>query len=600
MRKLKAFFLENFRGFFFFYSHLKYRSFAIILVSLVVGMLDGFGLTMFFPLLQMTGENPEFDSNQLGNMSFLVEGFDTFGIPLTTYSALIVMLIFFTLKGFFKYFVGYLRAVYQQFFVRKLRVDNANALANFSYNSFVNSDSGRIQNTFTAEVERVNGAFRAYFMAIQSAVLVLVYIGLAFFVNAKFAILISIGGVVSNLLFKGLYAATKRASRAYTSEAHGFQGLLIQNVTNFKYLKATSLIFPYGQKLKGRILDIEILQRRMGILKARMQAMREPITMLVVVSVIIIQMEVFGEEIGAIVLSLLLFYRAMTFLLAAQNEYNSFLGSEGSLRNMENFAQELKEGREQYGEESFEQFKDQIKIEKLSFNYGDTSVLKSIDLKIDRNETIAIIGESGSGKTTLVNIIAGLIKPSGGHVLYDGVSSDKLDLRTLQNRIGYITQEPVIFSDTIFNNVTFWSEKTSENISRFNEALKKASIYTFVEELNEKGDTMLGQNGINLSGGQKQRLSIARELYKDVDFLMMDEATSALDSETEKYIQQNIDALKGRYTIIIIALRLSPIKNVDKIVLLKKGEIDKVGSFDHLMTVSNDFKKMVMLQEFSS
>ncbi|KYG79886.1 ABC transporter ATP-binding protein [Roseivirga seohaensis] len=599
MSFLKKAIKKYFQSFSFFYQYLKSRTFLIIGVSLLVGIFDGFGLTMFFPLLQMTGDNSDFDNSQLGNMSFLVEGFQSVGISLTTYSVLIIILIFFSLKGFFKYLAGYYRAVYQQFFVAKLRISNADALSNFSYYSFVSSDSGRIQNTFTSEVERVNGAFRAYFMAIQSAVLVLVYIGMAFFVNAEFALLVSLGGLLSNILFKGLYKATKKASRAYTSESHSFQGLLLQNVSNFKYLKATSLIFKYSSKLKHRIREIELLQRRMGILKARMQALREPITMLVVVAVIIIQMEFFGEGIVTISVSLLLFYRAMTALLAAQNEWNSFLGSEGSLQNMKSFSKELKAGEDHYGDKPFERFQSKIEVENLCFNYGETSILKNVDLTINRNETVAVIGESGSGKTTLVNLIAGLIKPDSGRVLFDGVSASELDVRTLQKRIGYITQEPVIFSDTIFNNVSFWEEKTEENLMRFREALKKASIDAFVDELTDKEETMLGQNGINLSGGQKQRLSIARELYKDVDFLMMDEATSALDSETEKAIQQNIDDLRGKYTIIIIAHRLSTIKNVDKIILLKRGEIERAGSFDALMAQSEDFKKMVMLQEFS-
>jgi ABC-type multidrug transport system fused ATPase/permease subunit len=596
---LKKFIKQNFQSFTFFYSYLKYRAFSIIVVSLLVGLMDGFGLTMFLPLLQITEGTSKFDNNQMGNMSFLVEGFDSLGIPLTTYSALVLILILFTLKGLFKYLAGYLRAIYQQFFVRTLRVNNANALANFSYYSFVSSDSGRIQNTFTGEVERVNGAFRAYFMAIQSGVLVAVYIGMAFFVNAKFAVLVTIGGLLSNLLFKGLYKATKSASRAYSVESHNFQGLLLQNVINFKYLKATSLIFPYVDKLKMRIKQIELLQRRMGILKARMQALREPITMLIVVAVIIIQMEFFGEGISTIVLSLLLFYRAMTALLAAQTEWNSFLGSEGSLHNMKSFGIELKKGEDRYGGIAFDRFKEEIEIKDLTFNYGDTPIVRGVSLTIRKNETVAIIGESGSGKTTLVNLITGLVKPQSGKILFDRNPSDELDIRTLQKRIGYITQEPVVFSDTIFNNVSFWEEKNEANLKRFEMALQKASISQFVSNLPEQEETQLGQNGINLSGGQKQRLSIARELYKDVDFLVMDEATSALDSETEKAIQQNIDDLRGKYTIIIIAHRLSTIKNVDKIVLLRNGKIEETGSFEELIILSEEFKRMVVLQDFS-
>ncbi len=599
MSRLKTLTKQNFQSFIYFYTHLRYRVFAMVGVNIFVGILDGFGLTMFLPLLQLTDTNAEVDQEQMGNMSFLVDGFDSIGVPLNTYTALITIVIFFSLKGVFKYFSGYLRVVYQQFFIRKLRIDNADALANFSYYSFVSSDSGRIQNTFSGEVERVNNAFRAYFLTIQALVLVLVYLGMAFFVNAKFALLISVGGALSNLLFKGLYRSTKKASRSYTSEAHSFQGLLLQNVANFKYLKATSLIFPYVLKLKQRIRGIELLQRKIGILKALMQALREPITMVIVVVVIIVQMEVFGDSITAIVLSLLLFYRAMTFLLNAQKEWNAFLGSEGSLKNMQEFSSELKAGTDHYGDEVFDEFTDKFEVNDLRFNYGDTPILKGVNLTINKNETVALVGESGSGKTTLVNLLVGLIKPDSGSIKLDGTPISELDIRTLQRRIGYITQEPVIFSDTVFNNVTFWAEKNEENLRQFEVALEEASIVNFVNELPEKEETMLGQNGINLSGGQKQRLSIARELYKDIDFLMMDEATSALDSETEKEIRENIDDLKGSYTIVIIAHRLSTIKNADKIVLLKKGEVDKVGTLEELMAESEDFNNMVSLQEFS-
>ena len=599
MKQIKSIIKESFKSFIFFYTRLRYRIFAILGVNVLVAVLDSFGLTMFLPLLQLTDKDADFDKSQMGSMSFLIDGFDSIGVPLNTYTALIAIALFFTLKGLFKFMGSYLRVLYQQYFIRILRVENTDALADFSYYSFVNTDSGRIQNTFTSEVERVNSAFRGYFMTIQAMVLVAVYISLAFIMTPRFALLITVGGLLSNLIFKGLYKATKKASRAYTSESHSFQGLLLQNVTNFKYLKATALIFPYAIKLKKRIYEIEGLQRKMGILKGLMQALREPITMVIVVFVIIIQMELFGEGIGTIVLSLLLFYRAMIFLLQAQNEWNNFLSFEGSLSNMQEFSGELKAGRERYGDVSFDNFSDKIELKDLVFNYEKTPILKSINLTFKKNDTIAVIGESGSGKTTLINILSGLIKPDGGQIEVDGVSLADIDIRTFQKRIGYITQEPVIFNDSIFNNVSFWAEKTPENFNRFHEALKRASIDSFVAELPEKEETVLGQNGINLSGGQKQRLSIARELFKEVDFLMMDEATSALDSETEKSIRENIDALRGKYTIIIIAHRLSTVKNVDKIVILKKGMVQTVGTYKQLMEESEEFRTMIKFQELS-
>ena len=189
-------------------------------------------------------------------------------------------------------------------------------------------------------------------------------------------------------------------------------------------------------------------------------------------------------------------------------------------------------------------------FETVGFNYGKKQVLKDISFALHANKTLALVGESGSGKTSLMNLMAGLALPDEGEIYIDGQSFHQLDRRSFQRRIGYITQEPVIFSDTIFNNVTFWDQPSPANKERFYEALRKAAVYDFVMGLEQQEESPLGSNGIMVSGGQKQRISIARELYKDVDILLMDEATSALDSETEKAIQENIEALKGKYTIV--------------------------------------------------
>ena len=598
MSFLKKAIKKYFQSFSFFYSHLKHRILVVLVLSVLVGVLDGFGLAMFIPLLQMVDGQDIAESEGLGNLSFLLDGLSNLNVPLNLYSVLILILIFFTFKGVFKFLEGYARVVYQQFFIRKIRVDNSNALAKLKFSSFINADSGRIQNTFSAEVERVNHAFRTYFLAAQSAVMVGVYLGLAFMTNAQFAFLISVGGGLTNLVFKALYKNTKKASKEYTNYAHSFQGLLIQKVANFKYLKATALIFFYNKKLKERIREMEVVQRKMGILDSTMQAVREPLVILVVVIVILVQVEYFSESLGSIILSLLFFYRALSFLMGLQKQWNLFLTVSGSLTNMTSFIKELKEGEENFGTQKFEEFDSTLSVESVSFSYTDKKVIQDVNLMIRKNETIAFVGESGSGKTTLMNVLVGLLKPTIGRVTIDGINYEQLDVRTLQKRIGYITQEPVIFSDTVFNNVTFWDEPTLENIQRFETALKKAAIYEFIQEQPLKENALLGGNGINLSGGQKQRLSIARELYKEVDFLLMDEATSALDSETERAIQNHIEALKGQYTIIIVAHRLSTIKKSDRIVLMNKGEIEAIGDFESLKMKSKTFKRMVELQEF--
>jgi subfamily B ATP-binding cassette protein MsbA len=424
-----------------------------------------------------------------------------------------------------------------------------------------------------------------------------VYTVLAILANPEFAILVAIGGVLTNLAFSKLFKVTKKLSTKLTKSNHGFQGLVIQQVSQFKYLKATGLIRDYAKKLIQKVYEIEESQRKIGVLNAIMDGVREPMLIGVVVVVILVQVNVMGGSLGSVILSILFFYRALTSVMQLQTNWNKYLALSGSFDNLEAFTKELKMGKEKVGKGDFKNFEQQIYLKNINFNYGETKILQNINLKIPKNESIAFVGESGSGKTTLLNIIAGLLKPAEGEVLLDGQNLKQIHTPAFQKRIGYITQEPVIFNDTIFNNVTFWDPPTPDNMLKFNKAIRRASIFDFVKEQSKQEETVLGNNGINISGGQKQRLSIARELYKDVDFLFLDEATSALDTETEKQIQESFTALKGKYTIIIIAHRLSTIKDADRVVFIKKGKVDQIGTYQELIEKSKDFSRMVAMQE---
>lgn len=583
----------------YFYGHLRHRLVILVLTSIFVGLLDGLGLTMFLPLLELIANSDATASaEKLGNLAFLLDGLAWLGLELNLTVVLLTMLVFFIFKGIATFFERYMRVVYQQFFIAKIRLENIQALANYNYNAFVSADAGAIQNTMSGEVERVMQAFRTYGTILQQLVMILTYAVLAFVASPGFAILIVIGGVLSNFLFSALYRKTKVLSGELVQRNHDFQGYVIQAVAFFKYLKATAAIRTYAQFLKQKVMAIERTNRQMGVLNSIMMGLREPLMIGIVVGVIFIQVNLIGGKLGTVILSLLFFYRGLTSLTALQTSYNKFLGFSGSLDNMSKFVADLRAHPTITGKEKFTGFKQKLKLADINFSYlEDRPILQDIHLTISKNESVAFVGESGSGKTTLLNIAAGLITPSAGQYTIDGKSVSELNIQSLQEWMGYITQDPVIFDDTIFNNVTFWSEKSIKNLQRFKDALRKAHILEFVDELEHKEDTRLGNNGVSLSGGQKQRISIARELYKQVDFLFMDEATSALDSETERNIQQSIDELRGQYTIIIIAHRLSTIKNVDKVVVLNKGKIDFIGTYQEVLEKSVAFKRMVELQE---
>lgn len=595
--KIKKMIAQNFQYFFYFYGYLRYRIFVAFSLSFLKGVLDGFGLAMFIPLLKITDSNTSTaSSKELGNLSFLPKFLESLGLSLNIQTVLLIIFLFFVLKGIVVFIEGYTRIIYQQLFMREIRITNIDLLNSYNYGSFVKTDSGKIQNTFSGEVDRVNLGYTRYFKAIEYGVLVLVYLTLAFSANTNFAVVVIVLGGTTNFLFKWLFKKTKKLSMMFTSAMDDFQGLLIQQVSSYKYLKASGLNKLYGSKLKSNISEIENVQKDLGVVGSLLSALREPISILAVVLAIIIQVKYFDSNIGLIILSLLFLYRALTYLMALQEQWNLFLSVTASLDNVKSFTSELKKNIEKNGKLKFAGLNEIISLNNISFEYDDNSVIKNLSLEIKKNETVAFIGESGSGKTTLMNILAGLFIPSQGEVLFDGKDIFEFDLYSLRKKIGYISQEAPIFNDSVYNNVTFWAEKNPENLEKFNQATKKASVYDFVYSLPNKEDEFLGNNGINISGGQKQRLAIARELYKEVEFLFMDEATSSLDGETEAIIQSNIDKLNGKYTIIIIAHRLATVKNADKIVVLKDGNINAIGNFYELLKTSIEFRQMTELQ----
>ncbi|WP_018674739.1 ABC transporter ATP-binding protein [Riemerella columbina] len=583
-------------GFFNYFKNIVgWHIYGYIILNFLVGLMDGLGLAMFVPLLSIaTGSETNNDS--LGKLKILVDFFEKNGIVLNLSTALIIMISLFVLKGIF----FYIRTIYftkiRLVAMRKIRVNLLHGLSDISYEGFTHLDAGRIQNNMINETSRLVGAMVSYFMSIQHIVMLLTYIILAFISNWQFAIMVGIGGFLTNVFYKYINKKTKEYSRSRSLVGHDFNGNLIQAINHFKYLKATNAFKTYERKLRNNIWVSEDIDFNMGKIGAIGESLREPMIIIVIAAVILLQVNVLGGNFGSILVSLLLFYRALAHLVSMQNSWNSFVGFSASLESIEHMLSDFKK----FEEPKYNDFINSIeKIEgkNITVSFGNQKVLKGINISIPAKTSVAFVGESGAGKTTLANVLCGLLTPNNGQVLVGDKSIYHSDLSSFRANVGYITQEPVIFDDTIFNNVTLWAEKTEENIAKFWKTIEQVSMKKFVLDLENLEDTRLGNNGILISGGQKQRISIARELYKDVELLVMDEATSALDSETERYIKDNIDMLHGKFSMIIIAHRLSTIKNVDTVYLLEEGEIISSGNFEDLVNKSDRFRKMVELQE---
>lgn len=600
MRFVQSIFDKYFKHFSFFYKYIGPKLILVVLLSILVGLLDGFGLALFMPIFEIAAEGKDFESSEsLGELDFLLDFIKTLGFSLSVQTVLIFMIVLFFVKSVFRFFDGYIKVKLQNQFVRTIRFQMVDGLSELDYKEFLSFDSGKIQNTLSSESLKLTYGFLAYFNSMQHAILLLVYIGLAFLSNYQFAILVSIGGYLSNFIFRILFKNTEKASLGLSNLGHSFQSYLIQAVHNFKYLKATDFFNDYKLKLKDVINQIEQNQRKIGIYSSIMNSAREPIILTVVAAIIWIQIEFIGGSLASIVLSLLFLYRALNYVVTLQGSWQGFVSNIGGVISSVNLIKEFDKNKEVIVPSNGKLKINSLSLVDISFSYpSGFKVLDNVSIELLPLKTYAFVGESGSGKTTLVNLIIGLVQPSKGVIFVNGQSRSEINLNDYRKRFGYITQEPVIFNDSVYNNITLWAPKTPENLKRFRDAIQLANIGSFMENLQYKEDTKLGDNGLLVSGGQKQRISIARELYKDVDVLIFDEATSALDSETEKLIQDNIDMLMGKFTIILIAHRLSTIRKADEISLMDKGRVVQSGSFKDLFDSNSKFKRMVELQEF--
>lgn len=585
----------------YFYEAMGIKLIVNIFLSVLLGLFDGIGLALFIPLLQMVGgDAPDSQTESLGGMSFILEGYALFGIPVNLLTVLLLIITIFSLKGILNYILMMEQVDLRQNYMISLRLKQINLLKNLSYQGFLKLDSGIIQNIVTAEVGKNLNAMIQFLNTSKAIILLSTYVVLAFIANWQFALFIIVGGYLSNLIFKRINNLIKETSILISKRGNLFSGYIIQAIQSFKYLKSTSGFELYTSKIANVMKDIESMNRRIGKNQAITASVREPILMVIISGAILIQIYWMGATLSSIILALLLFYRALSGLMAVQSSWQSFMQNVGSIELINNFNRQLRESEEIYvNKELYRGFSKAIKLEHIYFSYVTKQVLTNINLEIKKNETIAFVGESGSGKSTIANLIVSLIQPNAGSITIDDKSYDQFDLDSFRSKIGYITQEPVIYNDDVYNNVTFWAERSEENKIKFQNVMQKVSLLEFMNELPDKENTPLGDNGLLISGGQKQRITIARELFKNVDILVMDEATSALDSETENFIQNSINDLQGYYTIIVVAHRLSTIKKADKICLVENGEISAIGNFEEVITMSPKFHRMVQLQNLN-
>jgi ABC-type multidrug transport system fused ATPase/permease subunit len=581
--------------------YLGRRMYLVFVLTVATALAQGFGITLLLPLLRasQSGGNPE----DMGVAEkYLQAMLDAMGIADSMVGILAFIAVTFVAKGALQFAKGGYQGYLQAQLLRELKTKLFDAYSGMDYRYYIRQNAGHFINVINQQVNRFFQSFKDFIGFTTQFVNAASYLAIAFAIAWRFA-LMSVGvGALLLFLFKYLSAYVRRLSRKRSAEMSTLNKLLVQSLQAFKYVVST------GQTTHLRNGVVESVNRLTGYIfrqraaGAFTQALKEPVSVLLIVSLITVQVTIFEDPIAPIFVALLLFHRGMQAVISLQSGWQATMDRIGSVEMVDDEFKAVLSNQESSGHRPVEALRDGIKLRNVHYAYNadDGDVLKDINVSIPANTTVALVGESGAGKSTLVDLLTLMLKPNTGTVEIDGVPHDEVDLASWRDQIGYVSQETVVFDDTVANNLHLWQGDVDEDPAlreRVIHAAERAHADHFIRDLPNGYQTVVGDRGVRLSGGQRQRLFVARELFKEPNLLLLDEATSDLDTASEQHIQDSIDALKGEITVVIIAHRLSTVKNADQVYVLDDGRVIESGNYEELrMREDGEFHKMVKMQ----
>ena len=578
--------------FHFYYTLTKGRFLYFILSASISVLFEMMTAASLLTVLQFGTNN---ETNRITR--FVYEALTFIGI--TESQDTFIFLLFFAtitifLRSIFEIISGVYMARLDSMIFINMEINILKKVLSVNYEYFTAQNLGALSNTIIKEIRAAALSFRFYGTIIVSSFFAILYIAIPLIMQPDVVIAMMIMAVPIFFFTKIINNKSKTLSLDTTNLMSKFTGNILQLLHHVKYLKSTETYPPVFNTIKSLCNNIASTSNRTSLWINIGGYGIMPFAILFSVLIIYYQVIFLNVKVIDAITVLGLLYMASTRLLVIPSSYQKFLSCAGSILTYEKLIDNLSSNQENFenSKNIVPDYSGKIVFSNVSFKYakGNSHVLKALNLVIPPKSTVAFVGGSGAGKSTIVNLITGLLTPAEGQITLSNTDYKDLDMRAFRRNIGYVTQESVIFNDTVLNNITFWNNTRMEDVVNIS---RQASSHEFIEHMPEKYDTLLGDHGVNISGGQKQRINIARELLRNTQILILDEATSALDSETEKKIQHSIDKCRGEKTIIIIAHRLSTIRNCDMIFVLDKGDIVEAGPYDELYRSNGKFRQMV-------
>ncbi len=532
---------------------------------------------------------------------FVSNKLDTEG-PSATLSFMVVIIIsLFLLKNLFNYLGLYFITYLRNGILKDLRNEIYKKTLSLPISFFSEKRKGDIIARISGDVNEVQTSFLSILQLIVKEPLTIVFAIVAMFLTSvKLTVFVFLFIPISGFIISAIGKKLKKHSENVQKEQGLFLSTLEETLSALKVIKGFNAEQRFTSKFKASTNRFFNFSNQL----AHRQNLASPTSEFLGIVTIAILLWYGGSMVlidktlsgGAFIGFMGLAYQILTPAKAISKAmYSVKRGNAAAQRVLE--VLETKSPLEDAPNAKVKQnFTKAITLKNVSFKYDENLVLKNFSINIPKGKTIALVGQSGSGKSTIANLVTRFYDVTSGAIKIDEENIKDLTKHSLRNLLGLVTQDSILFNDTIKNNILVGKEDASD--AEVIEALKIANAWEFVKDLSQGIHTNIGDSGNKLSGGQKQRLSIARAVLKSPPIMVLDEATSALDTESERLVQIALENMMKNRTSIVIAHRLSTIQNADNIIVLNKGEIVEQGKHDELIHKNGVYKKLVDMQSF--
>ena len=580
------------------YLQPHWGTFAVAMVAMVfTAAFETATGALFVPIFNQFLPGQSQNSETLFNLQVLVPQDDWF----RGWVAIAILLLGFTiLKGIAEYFSSYLMAKIGQSAVLQLRRELYDHLlqqpASFFEKHRTNFLVARLVTSCAAIEAAVSGNLRD---VLRESFMLVCFLAAAFYFNWRLMLGAMVIGPIIALLTTKFSKSLRKLAQV------SFDGNKQLNDTAQETLANQTIVKAYAaeEREKSRFDSVAKLIARANLRSGQIAATSPPTIEIIGVIALLVFFYFGLREINAGNMDAAQFFTFLFFLFRSYDpmrkisrQHNEISKAFAAAKDVWDVLDETEVLPEKPNAVQLNDLKDRIELKNLSFDYrsADKPVLRDVSLEIPRGSMVALVGESGGGKSTLIKLIQRLYDPMEGSITWDGIDLRDAGLLSLKKHIALVTQETVLFNDTVRYNISYGKPDATD--AEVAEAARIAFADDFIEEMPLKYDTMVGERGTFLSGGQRQRIAIARAVLVNAPVLILDEATSALDTESERLVQRALGNLMQYKTSIVIAHRLSTIRKADKIVVMKKGRITETGTHDDLLEKGGTYKRLYEMQ----